>query len=199
MAAPGVVQHVVGDGAPAMTQVVNPAVTVVGFKNEGNTCYLASTLQVLIHSTYVDTVTAITSAPLRDIVTNYRDDADSGTYTRVDDHTRYTKSLLPLRDELVTLAHLGLGIGTQEDPRGVWEHLLGLQGLDQQFELQVRRRYTVPNAMGPGVTDGVRELDAQGWTVVPDIQDQSLVMIPPGGQPTLAAALRVAARAFRVA
>ncbi|PRP98596.1 protein-arginine deiminase family protein [Enhygromyxa salina] len=190
MAAPDIVQHAGTAGASATDEVHNETVEVVGFQNMGNTCYLASTLQVLIHSTYVDTVAAIASMPLRNVVTNYRNDAANGTYTRVDEQVRYTRSVIGLRDELVT--SIQVGVGTQEDPSQVWGHLLDTPCLDQQVQLQLRRRYTVPNPTGPGPTVDVTELDAEGWVLNPDVQDHSLVIIPPGGHPTLDQAVAAA-------
>lgn len=182
MAAPGVVHHEAQDVAPLIPAVPNPAVEVVGIRNEGNTCYLAATLQVLIHSTYVDTPDAIALASLRTMVTQYRADAANGTYTRTNDVIRYTNaSAADLRNALVE-AELVLG-GREEDPCPVWEHLL--EGLGEQFQLRVRKRYRLENQV-PGVpTENDMALTTGGWQVNPELQDHRIVMIEPAGARTL--------------
>ncbi len=188
MARPGTVQHGrEGEAPPVIIPQQNPAVEVVGIQNIGNTCYLASTLQVLIHSTFVDTPAAIASAGLQAMVTGYRADATNGTYTHVDNTVRYTSAAVTaLRDELFTAGLVARG--REEDPSPVWEYLLA--GLGEGIQLRVRKRYRLVNQVPRAATSDDVELLSSGWQSTPEVQTHRLVMIEPGTANTLSDALQ---------
>lgn len=179
---PGVAAH---DAAPAavVPVVPNAAVEVLGIQNVGNTCYLGSTLQVLLHSNFVPDPNALL-APLSVMVGTYRAQAAAGSYTQTSAHVRYTTtSAAALRDQLVT-ARL-VTRGREEDPCPVWEHILGQLGVS--FNLRVRKRYTLRNQQARQPTANDVVLQTSGWGET-QTQAHSIVRIEPGTANTLDAA-----------
>lgn len=134
-------------GADLQEQAGHAPREVLGITNTGNSCYLNSLLQLLIHTNAVTGLdVAIGAAPAESLGalllffgTTYFQQAGGGTYIEESDTCYYTTGLV---DDLRTVlyeAHVIGGMYSQEDALLALEHILQAHGLT--FQVQVTKRY----------------------------------------------------------